>query len=112
MGQEVQKAQRLKDFAGYQVTTEMAIKGGAKRDWKFMHCLPRKPEEVSDEVFMSHDSSNDQVFYSRRSLVFPEAENRKWTVLAYKPHQIQMRMLIAQKSPRVIRTTQHDVDNF
>jgi len=50
MGQEVEKAQRLKDFAGYQVTTEMAKKGGAKPDWKFMHCLPRKQEEVSDEV--------------------------------------------------------------
>jgi len=50
MGQESQKAQRLKDFAGYQVTSEMAKKGGAKDDWKFMHCLPRKPEEVSDEV--------------------------------------------------------------
>jgi hypothetical protein len=50
MGQEAEKAQRLKDFAGYQVTTEMASKGGAKKDWKFMHCLPRKPEEVSDEV--------------------------------------------------------------
>jgi ornithine carbamoyltransferase len=50
MGQEVEKAQRLKDFAGYQVTSEMVAKGGAKKDWKFMHCLPRKPEEVSDEV--------------------------------------------------------------
>lgn len=30
-----------------------------------MHCLPRHSEEVSDEVF-----------YSPRSLVFPEAENR------------------------------------
>jgi ornithine carbamoyltransferase len=53
MGQEVEKAQRLKDFAGYQVTTEMASKGGAKKDWKFMHCLPRKPEEVSDDVHLS-----------------------------------------------------------
>jgi ornithine carbamoyltransferase len=50
MGQESEKAQRLKDFAGYQVTKEMASKGGAKQDWKFMHCLPRKPEEVTDEV--------------------------------------------------------------
>jgi ornithine carbamoyltransferase len=50
MGQEAEKAQRLQDFAGYQVTMEMAKKGGAKKDWKFMHCLPRKPEEVSDEV--------------------------------------------------------------
>ena len=50
MGQETEKTERLKDFAGYQVTSEMASKGGAKKDWKFMHCLPRKPEEVSDEV--------------------------------------------------------------
>jgi ornithine carbamoyltransferase len=53
MGQEAEKAQRLKDFAGYQVTKELASKGGAKKDWKFMHCLPRKPEEVSDEVHAS-----------------------------------------------------------
>lgn len=72
MGQEAEKAQRLKDFAGYQITSEMAKKGGAKQDWKFMHCLPRKPEEVSDEVF----------YDEQRSLVFPEAENRKWTAMA------------------------------
>ena len=82
MGQESEKAQRLKDFAGYQVTTEMASQGGAKKDWKFMHCLPRKPEEVSDEVTSLHNLYSHQVFYSNRSLVFPEAENRKWTVLA------------------------------
>jgi ornithine carbamoyltransferase len=50
MGQEAEKAQRLKDFDGYQVTEEMAARGLAKKNWKFMHCLPRKPEEVSDEV--------------------------------------------------------------
>ena len=37
----------------------------------FLHCLPRKQEEVSDEVFLSE-----------QSLVFPEAENRMWTVMA------------------------------
>ncbi|KAJ2787299.1 ornithine carbamoyltransferase [Coemansia interrupta] len=71
MGQEAEKAQRLRDFQGYQVSREMAEKGGAKSDWTFMHCLPRKPEEVTDEVF-----------YSDRSVVFQEAENRKWTILA------------------------------
>ncbi|KAK9899219.1 ornithine carbamoyltransferase [Cystobasidium minutum MCA 4210] len=71
MGQEAEKAQRLNDFAGYQVTMDLAKRGGAKSDWKFMHCLPRKSEEVDDEVF-----------YSDRSLVFPEAENRKWTIAA------------------------------
>ncbi|KAJ1884492.1 ornithine carbamoyltransferase, partial [Kickxella alabastrina] len=71
MGQEAEKAQRMSDFAGYQVSMQMAESGGAKRDWTFMHCLPRKPEEVTDEVF-----------YSDRSVVFQEAENRKWTILA------------------------------
>jgi ornithine carbamoyltransferase len=71
MGQEAEKAKRLKDFAGYQVTHDMAVRGGAKPDWKFMHCLPRKQEEVTDDVF-----------YSDRSVVFEEAENRKWTIMA------------------------------
>ena len=42
----------------------------AKEEAVFLHCLPRKPEEVTDEVFNS-----DQ------SLVWQEAENRKWTVM-------------------------------
>nr|AOV94183.1 Arg3 [Ustilago esculenta] len=71
MGDEAQKDQRLRDFSGFQVTEEMAKKGGAKPDWKFMHCLPRKGDEVDDEVF-----------YSQRSVVFPEAENRKWTIMS------------------------------
>ncbi|KAI9701592.1 MAG: ornithine carbamoyltransferase [Candelina mexicana] len=71
MGQEEEKARRLKDFEGFQITTELARKGGAKENWKFMHCLPRHPEEVSEEVF-----------YGPRSLVFPEAENRLWSAIA------------------------------
>ncbi|KAK5680064.1 ornithine carbamoyltransferase [Elasticomyces elasticus] len=71
MGQESEKAQKLRDFAGFQITKELAQRGGAKEGWRFMHCLPRKPEEVSDEVF-----------YSPASLVFQEAENRLWAVLA------------------------------
>lgn len=43
----------------------------AKKDWIFLHCLPRKKEEVSD-----------QVFYHKQSLVFQEAENRKWTTMS------------------------------
>ena len=42
----------------------------AKQEAVFLHCLPRKPEEVTDEVFQSE-----------RSLVWQEAENRKWTVM-------------------------------
>ena len=50
MGQEAEKAQRLKDFQGYQVTEKLCAEGGAKKGWKFMHCLPRKQDEVDDEV--------------------------------------------------------------
>ncbi|KAK1235289.1 ornithine carbamoyltransferase [Marasmius sp. AFHP31] len=71
MGQEAEKAQRLQDFAGYQVTEALCREGGANPDWKFMHCLPRKQDEVDDEVF-----------YGPRSIVFPEADNRKWTIMA------------------------------
>ncbi|KAM6151286.1 ornithine transcarbamylase, mitochondrial isoform 3-T3 [Rhynchocyon petersi] len=69
MGQEEEKKKRLQDFQGYQIT--MKTTKVAASDWTFLHCLPRKPEEVDDEVF-----------YSPRSLVFPEAENRKWTIMA------------------------------
>lgn len=71
MGQEEESAKRLKAFAGYQITNELAKRGGAKEGWKFMHCLPRHQEEVADEVF-----------YSPRSLVFPEAENRLWAAIS------------------------------
>ena len=71
MGQEAETAQRLKDFEGFQVTSELAERAGAKAGWKFMHCLPRHKEEV-----------NDEVFYSPRSLVFTEAENRLWAAIS------------------------------
>ena len=50
MGQEAEKEQRLKDFQGYQVTEALCREGGANPEWKFMHCLPRKQDEVDDEV--------------------------------------------------------------
>jgi ornithine carbamoyltransferase len=71
MGQEAETQKRLKAFSGYQITNDLAKRGGAKADWKFMHCLPRHKEEVADEVF-----------YSDRSLVFPEAENRLWAAIS------------------------------
>lgn len=71
MGQEKETVERLKAFEGFQITSELARRGGAKENWKFIHCLPRHPEEVSDEVFYGH-----------RSLVFPEAENRLWAAIS------------------------------
>ena len=50
MGQEAEKEERLRAFQGYQVTEALCREGGAKPDWKFLHCLPRKQNEVDDEV--------------------------------------------------------------
>ncbi|OAX82324.1 ornithine carbamoyltransferase, mitochondrial [Emergomyces africanus] len=72
MGQEEEKARRIKAFEGFQITSDLAKRGGAKEGWRFMHCLPRHPEEVSDEVF----------YDKNRSLVFPEAENRLWAAIS------------------------------
>ncbi|ODV68329.1 ornithine carbamoyltransferase [Hyphopichia burtonii NRRL Y-1933] len=71
MGQELEKQQKLKQFEGYQITNDLLLKGKVNDNWKFMHCLPRHKEEVSDEVF-----------YSSNSVVFEEAENRLYTAMA------------------------------
>ena len=64
MGQEEEKAQRLKDFAGFMV--DEALMAGAKADAIFLHCLPAYREyEVSEETFEKH-----------AEVIFTEAENR------------------------------------
>lgn len=75
MGQEDEYAQRVAEFSGYQVNTDLMAK--ANPGAVFLHCLPRHQEEVTDEVF-----------YSDASLVFPEAENRMWTVMAVMAAQL------------------------
>lgn len=92
MGQEAEKEQRLQDFKGYQVTEALCKEGGANPKWQFLHCLPRKPHEVDNEVrfqsslelshLIDQTRPSSQVFYGPRSLVFPEAWNRKWTIMA------------------------------
>jgi ornithine carbamoyltransferase len=89
MGQEAEKEERLKAFAGYQVTEKLCAEGGANPEWKFLHCLPRKQHEVDDEVLFCQTSTLSlaqllltKVFYGPRSLVFPESDNRKWTIMA------------------------------
>eukprot|EP00529_Nitzschia_sp_RCC80_P021424 CAMPEP_0113483582 /NCGR_PEP_ID=MMETSP0014_2-20120614/23508_1 /TAXON_ID=2857 /ORGANISM="Nitzschia sp." /LENGTH=392 /DNA_ID=CAMNT_0000377133 /DNA_START=45 /DNA_END=1223 /DNA_ORIENTATION=- /assembly_acc=CAM_ASM_000159 len=75
MGQEDEYAKRKADFDGYEVNTELMAK--ANDGAVFLHCLPRHVEEVTDEVI-----------YSDASLVFPEAENRMWTVMAVMAAQM------------------------
>jgi ornithine carbamoyltransferase len=91
MGQEEEAKRRIEAFAGYQVSAGLMSR--ALKNAVFLHCLPRHPEEVTDEVrnqqvcvyarqFTATVSFLLQVFYSQQSLVFPEAENRMWTVMA------------------------------
>lgn len=70
MGQEKEADVRRRNFRGFQVSENM-FKLAAKHA-VFMHCLPKHPnEEVAEEVFES-----------KRSLVFEQAENRLHTIKA------------------------------
>ena len=75
MGQEDEYNKRMKEFEGYEVNMELMKK--ANPGAVFLHCLPRHPEEVTDEVL-----------YSDASLILPEAENRMWTVMAVMAAQL------------------------
>jgi ornithine carbamoyltransferase len=64
MGQETEKQQRIRDFAGYQVNT--ALLADAAENVKVMHCLPAyRGLEITDEVIESP-----------QSIIFDQAENR------------------------------------
>lgn len=69
MGEEYAREAKLKQFKNFQVNEHLASL--ADPNFKFMHCLPRHAEEVTDEVF-----------YSDHSIVFPEAENRLYAAMA------------------------------
>ena len=64
MGQEAEKAQRIKDFQGFAV--DESLLANAPKDAKIMHCLPAyRGYEISDSVMESENS-----------IVFDQAENR------------------------------------
>ncbi len=69
MGEEDQEKEKLAAFKDYIVTEELC--SNAKSDYSFMHCLPYKHKEATEEVFESE-----------HSIVFDEAENRLHTVMA------------------------------
>ena len=64
MGQEKEKAERLKAFAGYQVNEELLK--NAKPGAMVQHCLPAyRGQEITEDVFEAHTDE-----------LFEEAENR------------------------------------
>lgn len=71
MGEEALKEQRIRLLTPYQVNADL-MKATGKENTIFMHCLPAvKEQEVTEEVFES-----------KASVVFDEAENRKHTIKA------------------------------
>ena len=67
MGQETEKAERLKVFESYRV--DSAMMALAKSDAIFMHCLPAyRGKEITEETLEAHADT-----------IFREAENRLHT---------------------------------
>ena len=88
MGEEALVEERVKLLSPYKVTMEMIEKTGNK-DVIFLHCLPSFHDfetgfakKCMDEFGVSICEVTDEVFRSRHSVVFDEAENRMHTIKA------------------------------
>lgn len=87
MGEEDQFAQRIALLKSYQVNMDM-IKMAAP-DVIFLHCLPAfhdRKTKVGEEIYQEHGLAEmevtDEVFESKYSKVFDQAENRMHTIKA------------------------------
>ncbi|HEY5556450.1 ornithine carbamoyltransferase [Acetobacterium sp.] len=88
MGEEDQMAERIKLLLPYQVNMDMIDATGNDKVI-FLHCLPAfhdletaVAKEVREKFGISEMEVTDEVFRSRHSVVFDEAENRMHTIKA------------------------------
>ncbi len=87
MGEEDQIPERVRLLTPYKVTQEM-VEATGNDDVIFMHCLPSfhdfETTMASEQKELGYDirEVTDEVFLSRRSVVFDEAENRMHTIKA------------------------------
>jgi ornithine carbamoyltransferase len=87
MGEEAQIPERVKLLTPYKVTMEM-MKATGNDDAIFMHCLPSfhdfETKMAREQKELGYDirEVTDDVFRSRHSVVFDEAENRMHTIKA------------------------------
>jgi ornithine carbamoyltransferase len=88
MGEEHLFAERIAQLSPYQVNMDM-LKKSENEDVIFMHCLPAFHDNltvVGAEIEENHGISEmevtDEVFRSKHSVVFDEAENRMHTIKA------------------------------
>lgn len=89
MGEEDQFEERINQLKDYQVNMEL-IKMAKNDNVKFLHCLPAFHDTntvVGAEIFKKYGLSEmevtDEVFRSKHSVVFDEAENRMHTIKAF-----------------------------
>ncbi len=80
-------AERIADLKPYQVNKAVMDKAGEKA--VFMHCLPAFHDlnttigkEISEKFGLNEMEVTDEVFESKQSVVFDEAENRMHTIKA------------------------------
>lgn len=87
MGEEAQIPERVKLLTPYKVTEEM-IEETENKDVIFMHCLPSfhdfETTMAKEQMDLGYDirEVTDEVFRSKHSVVFDEAENRMHTIKA------------------------------
>jgi len=88
MGEEDQFAERIELLTPYQVNMDM-VKKTENNDVIFMHCLPAFHDEktvigqeIKEKFGLSSMEVSDEVFRSKHSVVFDEAENRMHTIKA------------------------------
>jgi ornithine carbamoyltransferase len=87
MGEEAQIPERVRLLTPYKVTMDM-IKLTGNDDCIFMHCLPSfhdfETKMAKEQMEQGYDirEVTDEVFRSRHSVVFDEAENRMHTIKA------------------------------
>jgi len=81
MGEEDQFEERIKLLSPYQVNMEM-MKKTNNNDVIFMHCLPAFHDQNTVVGREIKEEVTDEVFRSKHSVVFDEAENRMHTIKA------------------------------
>ncbi len=88
MGEEDKFEERINQLKPYQVNMDM-IKMAQNEDVIFLHCLPSFHDlntivgkEISDKYGLDEMEVTDEVFRSKYSKVFDEAENRMHTIKA------------------------------
>lgn len=88
MGEEDRFKERIDILKPYQVNMEM-IKKAENEDMIFLHCLPafhdtntKTGQEIYEKYGLKEMEVTDEVFRSRYSKVFDEAENRMHTIKA------------------------------